>query len=161
MQLKHCSTQFDVRGFQMPPKSTGMTRPGKNSDSSDRSPPGTQGKSVAQVVVLAVGDSDQWSNANPNLPWDTRIAFANFSEINRDLIGELKPNIVLAPLLCRTFDCIDLAQVLCRSGFQGLFRVFTFGLPDPAIVVDEARALCPDLDIEMVTEEPAPRHRAN
>ncbi len=141
----------------MPYKTTATVRP----ETKRKKLRQTGAAEASEVVVLAVGEYTNWGRVGPSLPWDGKISFAGFGEIDAALISQLDPDVVVSPLVCRNFDCIELAQILDQTGFRGLFRVFTEGLPNPAIVLAEAQALCPNIEIEFVTEIPAKRHRAN
>ncbi|NKB28303.1 MAG: hypothetical protein GKR99_12405 [Rhodobacteraceae bacterium] len=106
--------------------------------------------------VLAVGDVDAWREGGNALPTGNRMAFVEFVEISRELIETMEPELVASPLLAKGFDCIDLAQALYMSGFRGQFRAMARVLPDPAIVRNEIRTMCPGLDfdiLEMPTEQ--------
>jgi len=107
----------------------------------------------AQLVVLAVGDLSHWRSTGRNLPWESQITFADFSEIDRDMVESLNPDVVLSPLLCQKFDCLDLAQALHATGFRGRFRIMSPKLPNPGIVLAEARCMCPGLDVEFIIDQ--------
>ena len=118
-------------------------------------------RAEGQLVVLAVGDLSNWKASSGSLPWDSRIVFRDFRDVTEELLDSLRPDVVLSPLLCRHFDCLDLAQLLHLAGFKGRLRVMITDLPRPQIVLDEARALCPGLDIEYIVErmlQPGPGH---
>ena len=101
-------------------------------------------------VILAVGDVRQWTRAGRALPADSQIAFADFHEINEDLLQALSPDIVMSPVLSRSFDCLDLAQTLYESGFRGRFRVVAPDMPNPRVIQAEISALCPALDVAFI-----------
>ena len=105
-----------------------------------------------QLVVLAVGEVSNWQKSGRSLPWESEIAFAEFREVSRELLETLTPDVVLSPLLCTSFDCLDLAQALHGFGYKGRYRVMVAGLPDPSIVLREARHLCPGLNIEFIED---------
>jgi hypothetical protein len=106
-----------------------------------------------KITVLAIGDMANWRATGRDLPWDSQITFADFSQIDRRMIDSVRPDVVISPLLCKTFDCLDLATVLCQAGFRGRFRIMTQRLPDPTVVLSEARAICPLMDIDVVIDQ--------
>lgn len=59
-------------------------------------------------------------------------------------------DVVLSPMVGDTYDCIDVAQHLFDAGFTGSYRVMTPDLPDPGILRQEIRSLCPGLDFDLV-----------
>lgn len=102
------------------------------------------------VSVLAVGDTAEWLRRRQPVPPGGRIILAAFSDLSRPLIERLKPRLVVSPLLARDFDCLDLAQLLFALGYTGQYRVLSNDLPNPRLVVAEARALCPALDFDVL-----------
>ena len=99
-----------------------------------------------EPAILVVGNVSQWQDAGRRLPVDADISFADFSDISADLLEILRPEIILSPLMCGTFDCLDLAQVLHEAGYRGRYRVMAPVLPDPDLIKAEIQGLCPSLD---------------
>ena len=112
----------------------------------------SEGESDARLrpIILAVGDVRNWMNAGRALPADSQIAFAEFHEITEELLLTLLPDVVLSPVLCRAFDCLDLAQTLHGSGFRGRLRIMAPDMPNPRVIQSEIRALCPGLDVAFI-----------
>ena len=92
---------------------------------------------------------------------DGRVAFASFEDVNEELIARLCPTVILSPVLARNFDCIDLAQVLCRLDFRGRYRAMAEALPDPALIQQEIATMCPNLDFGVLTRRDTPRYLTN
>ncbi len=110
------------------------------------------GKRDDRMVVLAVGDMSHWRTTGRNLPWGSQITFADFSDITDELIATMRPDVVISPLLCRSFDCLDLAAALSGAGFRGRLRIMAPKLPRPEVVLAEARALCPMIDVDLILD---------
>lgn len=100
-------------------------------------------------IVLAVGDIESWVGAGRALPRGGHVVFVEFHEIDSELLGRLEPFVVISPLLCRTFDCVDLAQVLGALGYRGKYRAIDAGLPDPGLIAREVKSLVPGLDFDV------------
>ena len=113
----------------------------------------TAGDEADRIVVLAVGDMSHWRTSGRDLPWGSQITFADFSDITDELIATMSPDVVISPLLCRSFDCLDLAAALCGAGFRGRLRIMAPKLPRPEVVLGEARALCPKIDIDLILDQ--------
>ncbi|MFT6452991.1 MAG: hypothetical protein ACJA06_002500 [Halocynthiibacter sp.] len=96
--------------------------------------------------ILAVGELDTWIGAGKMPLRNSKIALAEFYEVGPDLLMMLKPDYVVSPTLCRSFDCMDLASILQASGFRGKYRALAYNLPNPEIIRREVSALCTDLD---------------
>ena len=103
------------------------------------------------ALILAVGDLSAWNRMTDRRPARGPVAYAEFEELDENLLALLTPRLVVSPLLSRRFDCIDLAVRLVSLGFGGKYRVIDTSLPDPALIVREVRALAPGLDFA-VTE---------
>lgn len=107
-------------------------------------------ETVADVepVVLAVGDL-----FSLKVQMDGRrvadAAFADFADVDAELIRSLRPNLVISAMLARNFDCVDLAERLSTIGFEGSYRLLSHGVPQPELVLHEIRSLFPDLRIEL------------
>ena len=104
-----------------------------------------------QPVILAVGEMTGWRGNSEGLPLDSAIVFVEFRELNEELLEELTPDIVLSPLLCSSFDCMDLAQALDALGFRGRYRAMSAQVPQPDLIRREVRACCPRLDFDLVS----------
>jgi hypothetical protein len=62
-------------------------------------------------------------------------------------------DMVLSPMVGDGFDCLDVAQLLFARGYNGRYRVMAPNLPNPGIIRQEVRTLCPGLDFDIVTED--------
>ncbi|MBV1867195.1 MAG: hypothetical protein KUG69_04715 [Marinosulfonomonas sp.] len=103
--------------------------------------------------VLVVGEVDYWKKTGRDLPTGAEIAFMNFSEVTAELLAIIRPNVILSPLLCLSFDCLDLAHILQSGGFRGSYRVLAPDLPDPTVIKAEVRSIGPDLDFDVFTTQ--------
>lgn len=104
-----------------------------------------------QPVILAVGEMTGWRGTGDGLPLDSSIVFVEFRELTGELLEELSPDIVLSPLLCSSFDCMDLAQALHALGFRGRYRAMSAQVPQPDLIRREVRASCPRLDFDLIS----------
>jgi len=137
--------------------------PGKRTASAQKTDrrQGSDRRKSQRPVLLAVGDLDEHHISGRALTWDSQITYVGFSEVNGDLISALNPDIILSCLVCKAFDFLELAQALCNTGFRGRFRIITPELPNPGIVLSEARALCPSLDIDFIIDQVLPDRALN
>ena len=104
----------------------------------------------AGLSMLAVGDVALWRDAGHPLPADTNIKFADLSEIDGAYLTQMQPDIVVAPLVTSSFDCVDLAARLSEANFEGRFRILTAFLPNPAMVHREMSTQFPNLDFDLI-----------
>ena len=105
------------------------------------------------VRVLAIGDMTRWRETGRALPLDSHVVFADYRQLTDSFLDETMPDIVLAPLICPSFDCIDVAQLLHELGFSGRLRIVAPRLPDPTIVMRELQLFCPGIDLDFAPDE--------
>jgi len=103
--------------------------------------------------ILVVGEVDYWRKSGRCLPVRSQMAFLNFTDVNADLLAVLRPDAIISPLLCISFDCLDLAQVLQAARYRGRYRVWAPGLPDPTVIKAEVQSLDPDLDFDVFSTQ--------
>ncbi len=102
-----------------------------------------------ELTILVVGDLARWRGAP--LPRSKGFRCVAFHELTPELLELVRPQIVLSPLLCSAFDCMDLADVLARAGFRGRYRALSPDLPEPELIRTEIRSACPGLDFDIVS----------
>jgi hypothetical protein len=103
--------------------------------------------SSRQLLIYAISRSARVVGDRNTGDQDVRLVeFAEFLELNM----QRPADVVLSPMVGDTYDCIDVAQHLCDAGFTGSYRVMTPDLPDPGILRQEIRSLCPGLDFDLV-----------
>ena len=76
--------------------------------------------------------------------------FTRFATLDASTIARIMPDIVLAPLLGKGFDIMDVAAHLVSLGYSGPLRAVTGQLPNPAAVLAELRANCVGLEIDLL-----------
>ena len=123
------------------------TRMGSLTDMQDA----TEERREGQPVILAVGEMSGWSTRGEGLPLNSAITFIEFRELSTDVLERVRPDIVLSPLLCSSFDCMDLAQTLDALGFTGRYRAMSGQVPQPDLVRREIHACCPGLDFDLIS----------
>ncbi len=97
---------------------------------------------TVMLVVGQVGDPA----ALPRIPG---FHFRPFPSVTRQLLSDLRPEVVLSALIARDFDAIELARVLQIEGFAGRYRAVTPALPNIRGVVAEVRAAVPGIDFDV------------
>ena len=100
--------------------------------------------------ILVIGEVARWQGAAPVSPDQQRVKCLDFLDVTAEILREVDPEYVLSPLLCQSFDCLDLAIVLENAGFRGRYRVICENLPDPTLVRSEIKSRCPGLDFDVV-----------
>ncbi len=100
--------------------------------------------------ILVVGEVQRWRASGRDLPHSGDVSYVEFSDLTPELLELLRPATVLSPLLCASFDCLDVAQLLHDSGYRGSYRVMSTDLPDPLLIRAEIEATCPHLDFDVL-----------
>ncbi len=104
--------------------------------------------------ILVVGDLQNWLASGRDLPRVSEIEFVDFDEITPELLERHKPDAVLCPLTAQNFDAVDIAAHLMACGFSGPLRALCPPLPNPLVVVQEMRRLCPGINFDLVEINP-------
>lgn len=100
--------------------------------------------------ILVIGEVARWHGSGPVSHGRKSVKCLDFLDVTTEILRQEDPEYVLSPLLCQSFDCLDLAIVLENAGFRGSYRVICENLPDPALVRREINARCPRLDFDVV-----------
>lgn len=104
-------------------------------------------------LILVVGEVACGLSSGSNLPADSNFVFTSFNDITAQMIAAKKPEVILSPLLCPTFDCIDLAIILRNINYKGRYRIMAPALPKPKVILAEISVLCGNLDVELIFEK--------
>ena len=107
-------------------------------------------------MILAVGSALDWHIFGRDLPSNSQISFAEFRDVNRELLCALAPDIIISPLFAKCFDCLDLAVKLESAKFAGLFQVLSPSVPKPKLIMNEIKSCCPTLRVTLI---PATAHQ--
>lgn len=100
---------------------------------------------VTTTIMLVVGRIRD-PVALPRIPG---FHFRTFDAVNRALLDELQPEVVISALIAHDFDAIELARLLTEAGYRGRYRALSGALPDVRIVVTEVRATVPGIDFDL------------
>jgi len=111
--------------------------------------------------ILAVGELSRWIQSGKNVVKHPQIAFADITEVDETLLETLGTEMVVSPVLCNAFDCLDLAEQLQACNFRGKYRAIAQNLPNPALVRREVKAQCPDVDFDFIDAGMVPSGRIN
>jgi hypothetical protein len=89
------------------------------------------------------------------------MVFTEFHDLTTETLEMFRPDIILSPLMCPAFDCLDLAVVIDRHCFRGRYRVMAPALPKPKVILAEIMQLCPRLDFGFIFSDEPELARAN
>ena len=107
-------------------------------------------------VILAVGEIGLWRETGRLLHGTSDLAYSEFSELCPELFETIAPDVVLSPMVTRSFDCLDLAQFLHSIDFYGRYRIVSQAMPNPRLILSEIAALCPGLDVDLIILDTLP-----
>lgn len=111
--------------------------------------------------ILVVGEMRKWQARGRVLPQEASMEFLDFQDLDQGALELHAPETVLSPVLCASFDCLDLALRLGDLGFRGRYRAMASGLPDPWLIRREIAEICPALDFDIVDLAKASGQRLN
>lgn len=103
------------------------------------------------AVILAVGDQMTGQDDALKFPDSNKIHYAAFAEVTAARLAALSPAIVVSPLMCHSFDCLDLATRLQELGYRGKYRVLAPNVTRPKMIRAEIAAQAPQVDVEILT----------
>lgn len=101
--------------------------------------------------ILAVGDTMQSDDNALKFPEFEKISYVGFLDVTSETLDRINPALILSPLLCNSFDCLELALRLQQLGYRGKYRVVAPTLTNPKMVKTEIKSQAPDVDFEIVT----------
>ena len=87
------------------------------------------------------------------VPQASSMRFVSIEDVTDTLLAQLCPTVIISPALSKRFDCIDLAQLLCRLEYRGRYRAVSHELPNPKMIEREIRSICPNLDFGVLTSD--------
>lgn len=105
--------------------------------------------SAASQVVLVVCETDDDTGTRALDRLGQGFVQVDIQQVGAELLETLKPDIIISPLISRSFDCIDLAQILGGLGYRGIYRAVTTALPAPDLIRREISNLCPGLKFDL------------
>jgi len=106
------------------------------------------------IVILVVGNLRQWQLEGRSLPELPDFHFVGFDELDRDMLADIAPDVVLSTLMAADFDAVDVARCLSALGFKGRYRALTNVLPNPDAVRAEVQAAAAGLDFDLLVLDP-------
>ena len=84
-----------------------------------------------------------------------RLVSVEFHRLTEELIREFAPNLIISPIVCRTFDCVELAARLSEVGFAGRYVAISKDFPRLDIVRSEVRSIVAGVRFdESIYEQP-------
>lgn len=103
-----------------------------------------------KMPVLVVGQMSDWNKSGQDVRGDSDIVFSGFSDLSRDFLTNMRPELVLSNLFSAGFDAVDLAHKLCDLGYVGRYVALTGPLAHSALIKAEVERTCPDLEFDIV-----------
>ncbi len=100
--------------------------------------------------TLVVGDLRRWTAEGRAFAGLSEFNFTNISRLDRDLINDLDPDIVLSPLVADEFDAVDVAVKLIDLNYRGKYRAITDQHINGPLIANEIRSLSPHLDFDLL-----------
>jgi hypothetical protein len=94
------------------------------------------------------------ARALPGLPPTGGIEQVSLFLLEDRFAAGAPPDAVLSPLFWQDSDVMEVARLLWALDYSGPYRIITPPLPRPGMVVDEVLAICPGLDVALVSLTP-------
>lgn len=113
-----------------------------------------------KLTILVVGNIEQYLSAKPNLPFCRDTIYCVIDDLTSAFLDQHQPNVVLSPLVTSQHDIVELAIVLGKLNYTGLFRAIVAPLPNSDVIFNEIKFECPALDFELITVRPNSKLRS-
>ncbi|WP_224502983.1 hypothetical protein [Celeribacter litoreus] len=108
-------------------------------------------------TVLMVGKSPQMHDLERHLGMCAGVLSIRYGDFSRDLIERLKPDSILCPAIGEDFDCIEIADFLASTCFQGTLRVFCGTELHHGVIRRDLCSRYPNHDFDILTFATKPR----
>lgn len=109
----------------------------------------TDGDEIRQKAILAIGGPAHWRRIRPLPSRTMRVSFTSLRDLDSDVLRTVSPEVVISPVICPDFDCLDVAQQLSFLGYLGPYRAISARQMQPRIIRREVHALCPALNFDL------------
>lgn len=86
----------------------------------------------------------------PGLDPDDLVIHTQLRHVSMQMLAEVRPDIVIGPLIAADWDIVDLCQRISRCGYQGRILALTRPLPRADLVAGEVGALFPHLEFGLL-----------
>ena len=103
----------------------------------------------AARTILIVEASDALSRLRPQ-PGRQSVVLTQMRMLSRQMLGNVQPDAVIAPLIAQDWDIVDLGMTLQDMGYGGDLYALTRPLPRAELVLREVGALCPRLTVRLL-----------
>lgn len=108
------------------------------------------GRKARQLLVVDMPES--YRGALPRRILDPAfdtVTNMRYSALSPAAFKQIAPDTVVAPLLTKDFDAVELAEYMATLRFQGLLIIVSDVLPNVSIVKREVSRTAPDLTMEL------------
>lgn len=120
--------------------------------STSRETTGSRPMGRAARRLVAVDLPNSYREALPRRivdPSFDHVANISYSDLSPTEFMRFEPDTVVAPLLTKDFDAVELAEYLSKLEFKGLFIIVSDVLPNVSIVKREVSRTAPGLTLEL------------
>lgn len=106
------------------------------------------------TVTLVIGEITRWSTEGRNVPYVQDLNYVDYDDLSEETINDIKPSVVLSPLVTDSFDAHQIARYLVSIGYTGRYRAIAPHLPNLSMIKLEISAVAPQLDFDIVVMPP-------
>lgn len=107
--------------------------------------------SVLNVVkTVLIVDAEAALSFLPRRPQEQAIVLTQRKLLSETMLRNVKPDLIISPLITPEWDVVDLGLHLQSLGYTGKFFALTKPLPRAELVLREVSAVCPRLKIQLL-----------
>ena len=101
-----------------------------------------------------MGEIARWSAEGKIIPEVDALTYVEFDDLDKSIIAEMQPDVILSPLVAAAFDAFQIIRHLKESGFRGRYRAVSPSLPNLAMIKEEIVSAAPEIDFDIVVMPP-------
>lgn len=106
--------------------------------------------SRADLKILVIGDMSYWRTTKSHLPEIENTAFCSLTELGREILNDVNPDIILSSIVAGNFDIHEMINLLEKLGYDGAIRALCPPLPNPDMILHEIRSAHPEIDFDLI-----------
>lgn len=88
--------------------------------------------------------------ARLGLDQDDLVIHTQLRHVSMQMLAEVRPDLIIGPLIAADWDIVDLCHRISRCGYQGRILALTRPLPRADLVAGEVGALFPNLEFGLL-----------
>lgn len=112
--------------------------------------PAPAGSALRSAQTVLIVEAQEALRLIAPAPHRQAVVLTQKRMLTQQMLGRVRPDAIVGPLITATWDIVDLAIVLDDLGYAGDLYALTRPLPRAELVVREVGAVCPRLTVHLL-----------